>query len=138
METEIQESTLTRKTRELCQSILDQPEVQALHGKIDAFMADNAARTQYENLMTMGQGLHEKQHSGVALEASEIAEFEKHREAFLNNSVARSFLDAQEELQAIQKSIVGHIKKTFELGRVPEAHEVDSGGGCGSGCGCSH
>jgi cell fate (sporulation/competence/biofilm development) regulator YlbF (YheA/YmcA/DUF963 family) len=128
---------LLLKTRELCQAILDEPDVRAMRQKIDTFMADSPVRGQYENLMQKGDALHQKQHAGVPLDRAEVAEFEKLRETFLKNPVASAFLDAQEELQKVQQSISQHVSKTFELGRVPTAEDMESGG-CGHGCGCHH
>jgi len=130
MTTKIQE-----KTQELCQTIIAQPEMIAIRKRIDTFMADDRARTQYETLMSKGQALQEKQHHGQALEPAEISAFEKDRESLLGNSVARGFLDAQEELHTIQSSIQKHIAKTIELGRLPVAADLEEGS-CGSGCGC--
>jgi cell fate (sporulation/competence/biofilm development) regulator YlbF (YheA/YmcA/DUF963 family) len=130
MSTKIEE-----KTQELCQAIVAQPEMIAIRKRIDTFMADNGARGQYEALMSRGQALHDKQHSGQPLLPAEISDFEKGREALLKNPVATSFLDAQEELNAIQSSIQKHIAKTIELGRLPVAADLEEGS-CGSGCGC--
>jgi cell fate (sporulation/competence/biofilm development) regulator YlbF (YheA/YmcA/DUF963 family) len=137
MPTQIEESVVIQKTRELCQAILDQPEIRALRKNIEVFMANDQARGHYESLMTQGELLHEKQHSGTPLTEAEINAFEKLRESFLNNPVARGFLDAQEEMQKVQKSITQYVSKTFELGRVPEESDMESGS-CGSGCGCHH
>ena len=137
MPTQIEESVVIQKTRELCQAILDQPEIRALRKNIETFMANDQARGHYESLMTQGEMLHEKQHSGTPLTEAEINAFEKLRESFLNNPVARGFLDAQEEMQKVQKSITQYVSKTFELGRVPEESDMESGS-CGSGCGCHH
>jgi len=87
--------------------------------------------------MSKGQALQEKQSQSQPLEGAEIADFEKHRDALLKNTVARGFLDAQEELHEIQHSIQKHIAKTLELGRLPSADDLD-GGSCGHGCGCHH
>ena len=106
-------------------------------GRIDAFMADEKSRTQYEDLMTKGQALQQKQQSSTPLAKDEIAEFEKQREALLNNSVARGFLDAQEELHSISETVQQYVSKTLELGRVPTEEDL-GGGSCGSGCGCHH
>jgi len=132
MTTKIQE-----KTQELCETIIIQPEMIAIRKRIDTFMADDGARSQYESLMNKGQALQEKQHHGQALEPAEISDFEKNRESLLGNPVARGFLDAQEELHAIQSSIQKHIAKTIELGRLPVAADLEEGS-CGHGCGCSH
>jgi len=125
------------KTRELCQTIIEQPEMISIRKRIDTFLADAKARGQYETVMSKGQALQEKQAQSQPLEGAEIADFEKHRDALLKNTVARGFLDAQEELHEIQHSIQKHIAKTLELGRLPTPDDLD-GGSCGHGCGCHH
>lgn len=138
MITQTEESVVIQKTRELCQAILDEPDVRAMRQKIDAFMADDKTRGQYDALMMKGQMLQQKQQSGVALNDTEIGDFEQLRESFLANPVARGFLDAQEDMQKLQQSVSQFVSKTFELGRVPEESDLDSGGSCGHGCGCHH
>jgi cell fate (sporulation/competence/biofilm development) regulator YlbF (YheA/YmcA/DUF963 family) len=128
---------IEEKTKELCQTIIAQPEMISIRSRIDAFMADNGARGQYETLMTKGQALHEKQHNGQPLAAAEISDFESSREALLKNPVASGFLDAQEELQGVQKTIQKLVSKTLEMGRVPTEAELEEGS-CGEGCGCHH
>jgi len=132
-----EESAVIQKTRELCQTLLDQPDVQSMRQRIDAFVADDRAKTQYDALMLKGQALQQKQQQGAPLSHDEIADFEKHREAFVNNPVARGFLDAQEEMNQLQQSLGQYVSKTFELGRVPGPEDFDSGS-CGHGCGCHH
>ena len=128
---------IEEKTQELCQAIINQPEMIAARKRIDTFLADSDARSQYELLMSQGQALQQKQHHGQALEPAEISEFESKREALLKNPVATGFLDAQEELHAMQSSIQKKISKTIELGRVPVAADLEEGS-CGHGCGCHH
>src|SRR5208337_2509745 len=128
---------IEEKTRELCQVIAEQPEMISIRKRIDTFLSDSQARGQYETVMSKGQALQEKQSQSQPLEGAEIADFEKHRDALLKNTVARGFLDAQEELHEIQHSIQKHIAKTLELGRLPSADDLD-GGSCGHGCGCHH
>jgi cell fate (sporulation/competence/biofilm development) regulator YlbF (YheA/YmcA/DUF963 family) len=131
------ESSITQKTRELCQAILDEPNFQTIRSRIDTFMADDKARSQYDGLVAKGQALQQKQQMSLPLSGEEITEFEQTRESLLNNPVARGFLDAQEELQQVQESVQKYVSKTIELGRVPSAEDL-SEGSCGSGCGCHH
>ena len=137
MQTMAQETAVLQKTKELCQTILDQPNMQSIRQRIDAFMGDNQTRTQYENLVNKGDQLQQKQQSSMPLTGEEIADFEQNRDALLQNPVARGFLDAQEELHEVQQSVQKYVHKTLELGRLPSEEEV-SGGSCGSGCGCGH
>lgn len=124
------------KTNELCEIILAEIQSGGIRQRIDTFLADASARSAYESLMSKGQALQEKQHGGQALEPAEIAAFEKDRDALLKNPVASGFLDAQEEMHTLKESVQKRVSKTIELGRIPTAEDLNSGGSCGSGCGC--
>jgi len=137
MQTITEETPVLQKTKELCQTILDQPNMQSVRERIDAFMRDEKAQAQYQNLVTKGQALQEKEQTSVPLSREEISDFEKQREAVFNNPVARNFLDAQEELQNVQTTIHQYVNKTLELGRIPTDEDL-GGGSCGHGCGCHH
>jgi cell fate (sporulation/competence/biofilm development) regulator YlbF (YheA/YmcA/DUF963 family) len=131
----IEETPIVRKTRELCQTLLEEPNMKALRQSIDSFMADEKTREQYDGLVAKGQALQQKQQMSVALTDEEISDFEQHREAVLNNPLARGFLDAQQELHQVKQSIHQYVSKTLELGRLPSEDEL-SQGGCGhGGCG---
>jgi len=138
MEITIEETQVTQKTKELCQAIVDQPDMQSIRQRVDAFMADEKTRALYDGLMTKGQALQQKQQTAQPLTGEEIADFEQHREQLLNNEVARGFMDAQEELHQVQESIQQYVSKTLELGRLPTDEEMNEGGSCGHGCGCKH
>jgi cell fate (sporulation/competence/biofilm development) regulator YlbF (YheA/YmcA/DUF963 family) len=129
-----------QKTKELCQTILDQPNMQSIRERITAFMNDDKTREQYDNLVNKGQTLQQKQQMAQALSQEEIADFEQHRDAVLNNPTARGFLDAQEEMHEVQQSIHHYVTKTLELGRMPSDEELNSTcGNHGQGnCGCGH
>ena len=126
-----------QKTRELCQTILEQPTMQSIRQRIDAFMGDDKTRTHYDDLVQKGQSLQHKQQMAVALSGEEIADFEHHRDELMKNPVARGFLDAQEELHHLQQSVQQYVNKTLELGRLPTEEELNAGS-CGHGCGCGH
>ncbi len=131
-----EESRITQKTKELCQAILDQTELRAARQRIQTFIADEQARTQYESVMARGQALQQKQQRSQPLSGEEISVFEKERDALLSNPVARGFLEAQEELHHVHDAINQYVSKTLELGRLPTDKELESG--CGDGCGCGH
>jgi cell fate (sporulation/competence/biofilm development) regulator YlbF (YheA/YmcA/DUF963 family) len=131
------ENAVIEKTRELCETILSQPEFQSVRRDVETFLGNDAAKTQYEKLADRGEYLHHKQHEGVPLTPEEVSEYETLRTAFLANPVARGFLDAQEKMQKVQQTVGQYVSKTLELGRVPNEGDFDSGG-CGDGCGCGH
>ncbi|MGA9778029.1 MAG: YlbF family regulator [Limisphaerales bacterium] len=136
MTTQTEENAILEKTRALCQSIVDHLGMGSIRRQIDAFLADANARSQYEAVVNKGQALQEKQAKGAQLDSAEIADFEKHRDALLNNPVGRGFLDAREELHEIQHSIQKYVSKTLELGRVPEAEDLEDHSCGDGGCGC--
>jgi cell fate (sporulation/competence/biofilm development) regulator YlbF (YheA/YmcA/DUF963 family) len=129
---------IVEKTKELCQIILDQPNVRSARQQIDKFMSDDKAKAQYEGVVHKGRALHEKQQKSQALTGEEISSFEHERDALLKNPVAKGFIDAQEHMQGIHESINQYVAKALELGRVP-AEDDFGGGSCGDGgCGCGH
>ena len=132
----VESNTVTQKTRDLCQAILDQPEFQEMRKNIDQFMADEKAQQEYQALVEKSEELNHKQHQGVRLTQDEITAYESQRERVVNNPVAAGFIRAQQEVHQMQESINKYLSKTFELGRVPT--EEDMEGGCGEGCGCHH
>ena len=132
------EDIVDQKTRDLCQAILDQPNLTSARERISAFIADDEARSQYEAVMAKGQELQKKQQAQHPLSAEEISSFESLRENLIGNPVARGFLEAQEELHHVQESIHSLVSKTIELGRVPTPEELSEGESCGHGCGCHH
>ena len=136
-----QDSAILAKTRELCETILRQAEVTAACRSVETFMQDDAAQGLYQDLMSRGQALHDKQERGLTLADSEIKEFETKRDELTRNPVAKNFLDARELFHSIHHTVSDHVSKAFELGRVPEAGDFESGccgGHGGHGCGCSH
>ena len=137
MTTQTEANAIIEKTRALCQTIVDQPEMTSLRRQIDTFLSDANARGQYETVINKGQALQEKQSKGAKLDGAEIADFEKHRDALLSNPVARGFMDARETLHEIQHSIQKYVSKTLELGRVPTTDDLEDHS-CGDGCGCHH
>lgn len=137
MTTTAVESAIEQKTRELCQTILDQPQFRTLRSNIDRFMSNDGAKAEYQSLLEKSDHLNHKQQQGVRLTESEIAEYDAQREKVVNNPVSASFIQAQQEVHEIQEMVNKYLSKTFELGRVPSAEEM-SEGSCGHGCGCSH
>jgi len=137
MQTTTDETVIIAKTRELCQTIIDQPEYQSIRRRVDTFLGNEEAKNQYQLVVEKGDALQQKQQFGLPLEGEEITEFERNRENLLKNPVAQDFLDAQQEIHQIRESVVQFVTKTFELGRVPTIDDFSSGS-CGSGCGCAH
>ena len=133
MQISTEESVVLQKTKELCQAILDQPEYQTIRVGLDAFLNNEEVRGQYQALSEKGEYLQHKQQTGGQLDDEEVAKFETEREQFLNNPIARGFLDAQQHMHKVQESVTHYVTKTFELGRVPEEGDFES---CGSGCHC--
>ena len=132
-----EESAIIAKTQELCAEIVADPSFRANQAKVERFLADDAARLQYQSVHERGDELAHKQRAGIELSKSEVKEFEAARDALFANEVARDFLEAQRELEQIQAEIGKYVGATIELGRVATAEDIsESGGCCGGGCGC--
>lgn len=131
----VSSGTITAKTRDLCQSILDDASFQGIRKQIDAFFANEKAQNAYQQLVERGEHLQHKQSQGVRLTDEEVATYETLREEVFSNPTAKNFIDAQKELHELQEAVQKHLSKTFELGRLPTEEEL-SAGGCGEGCGC--
>jgi cell fate (sporulation/competence/biofilm development) regulator YlbF (YheA/YmcA/DUF963 family) len=124
------DSQVISKTKELCAAIASDPEYQSLLGKVERFLDDEAAKLQFQSVQERGQELQQKQSIGLELGDGEVKDFEAARDALLENAVAREFLDAQQSLQSVQTAIGKYVGMTLELGRVPEADDLESQGGC--------
>src|SRR5262245_59877159 len=101
-----EDTLVIQKTRDLCQTIVDQVEFRLIRQRIDAFLNDTCAKEQYQLVMEKGDALHHKQQYGMPLDYAEFQEFEQHREVLLNNPIARDFIDAQQDMQRIQESVM--------------------------------
>lgn len=133
-----QDGGIVRKTMDLCQAVVEQPDFQALKQKLDAFMADELVKFQFSQLNDLGNLLQLKQNNGVSLKEDEIAKFEVLRTELMKNPVAQGYLDAQQELQKLHETIGRFINKTFEMGAKPTYTDVYDGScsDCGSCSGC--
>ena len=133
------DSAVMAKTKEMCDAITQDIEFVALQGQVERFLTDDAAKLQYQSVHERGEELHQKQHAGVELSETEIKAFEHAREALMANEVASDFMEAQQSLQTLQQTFGKYVSATLELGRVPEAEDIEKSGGggcCGGGCGC--
>jgi cell fate (sporulation/competence/biofilm development) regulator YlbF (YheA/YmcA/DUF963 family) len=133
----IEDTIVIQKTRDLCQTIIEQPEFRQIRQRVEAFLADDSVKTQYQLVMEKGDALQQKQQMGLPLDNEEITAFEKNRDILLGSAVAREFLEAQQQMHKLQESVMQYVGKTFELGRVPAAEDFDTGN-CGPSCGCGH
>ena len=135
MQTTIDDTGVIQKTRDLCQSIIEQPEFRQIRQRVEAFMVDQTVKDLYQRVVEKGDALQQKQQFGVPMDNAEVAAFEQDREQLLNSPVAREFLEAQQQMHQIQESVMQYVGKTFELGCVPMDEDFSSGG-CGPSCGC--
>ena len=135
MHSNLENGAVLAKTRELCETIVSQPEFAQMRGNIEKFLADDEAKRLYQTVAEKSEQLQYQQHQGVQISDAEIASFEQQREALLQNDVARAFLDAQQTMHTMQETVSRYVTKTFEIGRVPEPEDLQS---CGHGCSCGH
>ncbi|MCS6772341.1 MAG: YlbF family regulator [Kiritimatiellae bacterium] len=129
------ETPVIQKTKELCQTILDQPAYQQIRQTILDFLSNESMRLQYQRLCDLQDELHEKQESGLPITDEDIAEFEREENDFLRNPLAQRFIDAQRAMHKVEQTVAAYVRKTFELGRLPTDDDFGHGG-CGPSCGC--
>ena len=134
MEATVNGNVVGARTRELCEALAGSPEFESIRLRMERFSGDVEARMQFDLVSRRGAQLQQRLESGELLGETEVADFERQREALVANDVARDFLEAREHMIRLQEDIARWIGKTFELGRVPTASEMD--GSCGPGCGC--
>ena len=125
---------IEEKTRELCAALVAYEGFSEMFAKLDAFMNDELAKFEFQMVNDRAQLLHQKQSSGVPITPEELADFEAFRDSVLNKPVAAKFLEAQEEMQALNKLVYPMLSKTFEVGRVPVPDDFLNDC-CNEGCG---
>ena len=130
-----EETPIVQKTRELCQTILDQQAFKDMKKNIVDFLGNETAVQQYQDLCDKQEFLDSKHQQGQALSDEEIDAFQKQEAEFLKNPSAQGFINAQRQMHKIEQTVVQYIRKTFELNRVPADSDFESGG-CGPSCGC--
>ena len=133
MDTEVKDPPIVAKTKELCATLLEQPEVKAMVGDINAFIANEELRSRYDVLTMQGEALAQRQQLGLNIEQDEMEKFEKERDEWMANELSQKFLNAQKRMQSLQDQIHQYVSKSFELGRVPESHDIDY---CCNDCDC--
>jgi cell fate (sporulation/competence/biofilm development) regulator YlbF (YheA/YmcA/DUF963 family) len=127
MDTQGKESLITQRTLDLCQAIVDQEDFQTLKQKLDAFMSNELLKFQYQQVSGLGEMIRTRQMQGAELPMDDVAKFEVLRDSFLNDPVAKGFLDAQDQLQQLHETVSRFLNKTFELGKRPEYEDVHDG-----------
>lgn len=133
-------AAIVDKTRELCQLILNQPAFQESRKDIHAFLDDEKAQELYRTVAERGRELEQQQMQGMQPDESAVETFEKMRFDFLENPIAKNFIEAQQMMNEVQEVVNGYVNKSFELGRVPTEEDLEKAKkescGCGTGCGC--
>ncbi len=128
-------SPIVLKARELCQTLLDQPQFADIQKRIAAFQKDSLVQAQFKHLSERRQQLEQKQEQGGTITQAEIAEFEKLRDGFVNHPIASAFLAAQEEMHEMRRVVNAYITNTFESGKLAAPEEIIEAS-CGHQCGC--
>lgn len=129
-------SPVMTKTKELCEAIAGDPDFRAAMVQVEAFLGDDSAKRQYQQVQEKSDHLHQKQHAGLDLSDGEVEDFEAAKKALFENSVAKAFIEAQSSLQNVQSAIGKYVGMTLELGRVPSEEDLADQSGCCSSGGC--
>jgi cell fate (sporulation/competence/biofilm development) regulator YlbF (YheA/YmcA/DUF963 family) len=128
------QSIIEQKTRELCEAIVASPGFEEMFRKLDNFMNDEMAKFEFQMVNDRASLLHQKESAGVPITPEELSDFEALRDSVLNKPVAQGFLEAQQQVQALQKLFYPMLAKTFEVGRVPTPDDFLNDN-CSEGCG---
>ncbi len=115
--------------------MLEQPEFVEIQKRLQAFQQDTLVQAQFRHLSEKREQLEQKQEQGGAISQTEIAEFEKLRDGFVNHPIASAFLKAQEEMHEMRRVVNAYITNTFETGKLAAPEEILDAS-CGHQCGC--
>jgi cell fate (sporulation/competence/biofilm development) regulator YlbF (YheA/YmcA/DUF963 family) len=124
------------KTRDLCAAIVAQPDFAEIKRRIDLFLADELLKFKFQMVNEKGNMLMMKTQSGQPVGNEEFVGFQALRDELFANPVAREFMEAQDAISQFQTNVQNFFNKTFELGRLPTAEDLDDGSCCDTGCGC--
>lgn len=83
MHSNLDNGPVLTKTRELCETIINQTDFLAMRRDVETFLADDDARSRYHSLANKGQDLQYKQQQGAQLTREEIEAFEQERETIM-------------------------------------------------------
>ena len=111
--------------KELCQALLDDPQLKGVFSAVDDFMANEEAKGLFTEMQSKGESLQMKQQAGLELTAGEVEEYNKARDAMLDNPAAKAFVDAQGKIQSVHETVGSWVSLVFELGRMPTEEEFD-------------
>lgn len=125
---------IQQKALELCAAIVAHKDFHDMFQKLDAFMNDELAKFEFQMLNDRAHLIQQKQMSGMAVTAEEMAEFDALRDSVLGKPVSSRFMEAQDKMQEIQRLFHPMLSKTFELGRVPVPEDFLNDC-CNQGCG---
>ena len=127
-------ATYEEKTKDLCEAILEDRKLKAAFSDIESFQTDKGAQEVYAAVAQKEQELGAKQQAGVELTAGEVEDYKKLVSAVEGNEVANGFIEAQQLMHEVQKTVNTWIGMTMELGRVPTEEDFrQSGESCGTG-----
>ena len=125
------------KVTQLCSAILETEGYKACSSKIDAFLNDDAARSQFEEVQRKGTELEQQQQAGMQLDPEAVKEFEILRDKLEDTPAITEFFEAQSSLKAFHQNVAQHVELTLQLGKLPTKEDfVEQTGCCGGGCGC--
>jgi len=119
---------------EFYQTLAETPKFQQVQRGIDQFLENDAAKSCYEELLTLEEELHQKQHEGEITE-DDLSKYREINERLQQMPLAEEFFNAQQEMEEINMEIANFIGIAIEDGEVPSLDELDEAG-CDCGCGC--
>lgn len=131
---------LTELTTKLADALTQDPTVIASKARIGLFFQNQEATDIFRSVQQAGEKIREMQMGGMQPSDEDIENFDKLRQAVLDNELCKSFLESRQNIDAILASVNQYMHLSIDLGRAPTPEEVaklnqqQMSGGCGCGC----
>jgi cell fate (sporulation/competence/biofilm development) regulator YlbF (YheA/YmcA/DUF963 family) len=109
----------------LCQSVLDSRQFKDANEKIEAFLADEAARTEYSSYLALVSRIRTRQDRGFEPTAGEVLELEKAHAAAVANPLISDFNAGTAALKKFKQDLLAYFDLAFELARVPTEEDFE-------------
>ncbi len=135
---------LVELAQQLSAAFAASQQVTSAKARIGLFYQNQEATDMFRKVQECGEGLREKQMSGMAPSEDEIAQFDELRQAVVANEFCTGFLESRQQIEELLGTVNQYLCLSIDLGRAPTDEEVAnamqqqmqaSNGGCGCGCG---
>ncbi|MFI3244834.1 MAG: YlbF family regulator, partial [Akkermansia sp.] len=135
---------LVELAQQLSAAFATSQQVTSAKARIGLFYQNQEATDMFRKVQECGEGLREKQMSGMSPSEDEIAQFDEMRQAVVSNELCTGFLESRQQIEELLGTVNQYLCLAIDLGRSPSDEEVANAmqqqmqaGSGGCGCGCS-